>query len=73
MQFVCVYGFSYKETASILEIVDGTVLSQLLRARIAIGEQFIIGEQASSKERVDQLLKSPQESTVTRTNNEQLI
>lgn len=37
---VCVDGFSYRETAGILNIPTGTVMSRLARARRVIGEHF---------------------------------
>jgi len=44
IQLVCVSGFTYAETASILEVAVGTVMSRLARARVAIGEKFLSEE-----------------------------
>lgn len=48
---VCVEGFSYRETADILEIPTGTVMSRLARARRAIGEHFDVGVQPATEKR----------------------
>lgn len=50
-QLVCVSGFSYAETASILDVAVGTVMSRLARARVAIGEQFINDEPVKQQEK----------------------
>lgn len=52
IQLVCASGFSYAETASILDIAVGTVMSRLARARVAIGEQFLHEESSRSNAKI---------------------
>lgn len=40
MMLVCVDGYSYKETANIIGIPEGTVMSRIARARLKIGQTF---------------------------------
>lgn len=47
---VCVEGYSYQETADILDIAIGTVMSRLARARLVIGEQFIAKDSTPKQE-----------------------
>ena len=47
LELVCVEGFSYRETAEILNVRLGTVMSRLSRARLKIGRQVLIAENAT--------------------------
>jgi len=54
MMLVCIGGYSYAETADILELPTGTVMSRIARARIKIGATFKQGryvEQKQAKEK----------------------
>jgi len=40
MILVCIDGYSYKETAAILDVAEGTIMSRVARARLKIGQAF---------------------------------
>ncbi len=44
MLLVCIEGYSYKETAEILSIPEGTVMSRIARARLKVGQAFGRGD-----------------------------
>lgn len=49
MLLVCVEGYSYQETADILDIAIGTVMSRLARARMTIGQAFADKDRSGSE------------------------
>ncbi len=56
MLLTSVEGYSYKETAEILEVPIGTIMSRLARARLMIGKRIL---SASSKTNVKSKTREP--------------
>jgi RNA polymerase sigma-70 factor, ECF subfamily len=44
MTLVAVEGLTYREAADVLDVPIGTVMSRLARARLSIGQRFLVGE-----------------------------
>ncbi len=57
MVLVCVEGFSYQETAQILEIPIGTVMSRLARARLTLGKAMVLHGHAKQSAEFDGVLR----------------
>jgi RNA polymerase sigma-70 factor, ECF subfamily len=50
---VAVEGLSYREAAEVLTVPIGTVMSRLSRARLTIGERFLVHAHAPSQEEME--------------------
>jgi RNA polymerase sigma-70 factor, ECF subfamily len=48
MTLVAVEGLSYREAAEVLDVPIGTIMSRLARARLSVGQRFLVGGEKSA-------------------------